>query len=480
MQAVETPSSPHPQQIDRTSPDRMAAFSFLVALSGFIHLLSFPADYDQITAYLVVVTNIVLFLVPRSLGAMVAFSASVILHRVNLLPYVPNHLIFESIVLATIAIATVGSGVGLHRKTLQAISARAYTSLRPILMTQLILLYAFAGIHKLNLDFLDPEVSCAVIMQAGVAESLGLPPPADWTHYPAILITLVLELGIPALLCFASTRWIAIFAGIGFHVLLAIHPHGGIYSFSFVMFYLYFLFLPDDVANALTERWSQSILSTWTTRGIVTVVFIATTVAQVRLASSGASMLAVNRLGFLFWACAAGWLCTYYVIYLGAHLQSGLPTTHRLDRPPAWLWLMVAIVVLNGTSPYVGFKTTPVFSMFSNLRTEGEHNNHLLLPRLSLFGYQDDLVEVIESDHPLLSDIARQGDLLTWFELKRNLSEVPHTSATIRRNGVEMMLHPDAQTPESKDAYTKHAWWIRRFIRFRSIRNFDRKMDCRH
>ena len=36
--------------------------------------------------------------------------------------------------------------------------------------------------------------------------------------------------------------------------------------------------------------------------------------------------------------------------------------------------------------------------MFSNIRTEGTGNNHLFVPRLRLFGYQDDLVEILESN----------------------------------------------------------------------------------
>lgn len=48
----------------------------------------------------------------------------------------------------------------------------------------------------------------------------------------------------------------------------------------------------------------------------------------------------------------------------------------------------------------MGLRTAGTFSMFSNLRTEGPVSNHLLLGSnpLKVWGYQEDVVEVIEID----------------------------------------------------------------------------------
>jgi hypothetical protein len=54
------------------------------------------------------------------------------------------------------------------------------------------------------------------------------------------------------------------------------------------------------------------------------------------------------------------------------------------------------LAFLNGTTPYLGFKTIVSYSMFSNLRTEGGQSNHLLIPseQFFLFSYQNDLAFV--------------------------------------------------------------------------------------
>jgi hypothetical protein len=67
---------------------------------------------------------------------------------------------------------------------------------------------------------------------------------------------------------------------------------------------------------------------------------------------------------------------------------------------PRWMYLFPVVLLLHGLTPYLGLRTAGNFSMFSNLRTEGERSNHLLLGGnpLKIWHYQEDVVEIIEID----------------------------------------------------------------------------------
>lgn len=83
----------------------------------------------------------------------------------------------------------------------------------------------------------------------------------------------------------------------------------------------------------------------------------------------------------------------------------GTPVFHPLT--PAPLYLVPMALLAFGMTSHLGLRTTGNFSMFSNLRTEGERSNHLLLGSnpLKLGGYQEDLVILHEID----DDLARIG-----------------------------------------------------------------------
>ena len=76
-------------------------------------------------------------------------------------------------------------------------------------------------------------------------------------------------------------------------------------------------------------------------------------------------------------------------------------------RTPKFLYLVPLLLVLFGMTSHFGLRTAGNFSMFSNLRTEGETSNHILFGSnpLKIWGYQEDVVAVLEID----DDKARTG-----------------------------------------------------------------------
>jgi hypothetical protein len=63
--------------------------------------------------------------------------------------------------------------------------------------------------------------------------------------------------------------------------------------------------------------------------------------------------------------------------------------------------VFLVFLFLFGMTSYLGLRTAGNFSMFSNLRTEGNLSNHLLLGNnpLKVWGYQEDTVRVIKIDN---------------------------------------------------------------------------------
>ena len=64
------------------------------------------------------------------------------------------------------------------------------------------------------------------------------------------------------------------------------------------------------------------------------------------------------------------------------------------------MFVFLVALFLFGMTSYVGLRTAGNFSMFSNLRTEENVANHLLLGSnpIKVWGYQEDVVRFIETD----------------------------------------------------------------------------------
>ncbi|WP_420392520.1 hypothetical protein [Acuticoccus sp.] len=105
----------------------------------------------------------------------------------------------------------------------------------------------------------------------------------------------------------------------------------------------------------------------------------------------------------------------------------GVPVFHR--STPTWLYAVPVALAVFGLTSHLGLRTAGNFSMFSNLRTEGETSNHLLFGSnpIKVFGYQEDVVRIEEIDdtaarighqyHPL------RGNLMPVVEFRKLLNQ---------------------------------------------------------
>ncbi|MGH3145884.1 MAG: hypothetical protein ACRDTR_08800, partial [Rubrobacter sp.] len=107
----------------------------------------------------------------------------------------------------------------------------------------------------------------------------------------------------------------------------------------------------------------------------------------------------------------------------------GVPVLNR--RMPRFMLVFPVLLLLFGMTSYLGLRTAGNFSMFSNLRTEGDLTNHLLLRSnpIKVWGYQEDAVVFIKKVDADVAEVIhgyprpRRGEELPVVELRKWIYE---------------------------------------------------------
>lgn len=548
-------STARPRERESTASP-LTAFAVVWATATLIHLVSFHFWARTWQGWTLVLCVGLVLTRPRSLPRFTAMAAASLANLYRTLPFVPNHIFFEGIVNLTILTATLWTvwrqrttwqanwlrvrgqslfvpllavvgyqallilteqeHVGitattlmfyfLHRRSVTALptqlSEKAYRSFAGVLRWELTAMYAWAVVQKLNHDYFDPAVSCAVQMQRDLENLLGLPPISTWAA-PAIMAgSLLIETSIPLLLMFRRTRRIGFCVALAFHFMLALHPQPGVYSFSALVFAMLFVFLPPPAIERLRELWDRqrAALSERLKRtmdaaflgsavmALLGCMLTASSIVYLVMGESLQSFRVVYRFGlaaFLAWGIWLG----------GGYLRCGMSRSTDEDCPPrspfSPAWACLLLVLLNGVCPWVGLKTQTAFAMFSNLRTEFEPN-HFFLRRIDVFPYQREMVEVVDSDPDLFATpktptgilpFANQGRIIPFFELRRLLTRVEgDVSVTIRRRGsetTEIVSRADGVV-NNKAAFAPPRLIERKFLWFRRHESWTGPMPFTH
>ena len=277
----------------------------------------------------------------------------------------------------------------------------------PFLRVAFVLTWFLAAFAKLNTGFTNPVATCAVwILEAVPFVTVPMP-----LRSFAIAGTIALELSIPVLLFFRRTRPLAIVAGFGFHLVSALAGHT---AFSGLAWSFYLLFLPvTSVASAATVARRATLSAYGGTRR----AWVGAAAIWV-LALSSLQLLPVELLtqvkrwvpALAYIAWSAVWAAL--LLRLRRHWITAVGQPHGAlqVRHPVFIAVLCA-VLLSAASPYLGSKTKYSFTMYSNLRTEPERWNHLVVPEaVRIFYAQEGLVTFREVSDPAMSaEIAAGG-----------------------------------------------------------------------
>jgi hypothetical protein len=415
-------------------------------------------------------------------------------------PYWPNHLwhtvAINSILLVICLLALLGLGEGA------TVRERVIAMFAPVGRLSLFVLYFWVVVHKLNYDYLNPEVSCgwALYEQSAqfIKDMTGLSVPVEpWMPYPCLLGALLIEVLIPLFLLFRRTRFAGLVLGGVFHLILSFHQNVFILSFTLMMLAHFVLFTSHDGRAACMRWWQGSWPGKKLSAGrglrmplVLSALFLLC-VIPVGLANywhtmpQAALILQLNdeiawrvsRLvatGYAFFALLL-MICFLWRPSSWAHDQLRVASLPK----PVVLALFPALLFFNGLSPYIGLKTHHAYAMFSNLRTENQVTNHLFMPvAMRVADYQDDLVFVLESNFDWIP-VSEPGVRETRFEIRRRLHYAPNDMRIVYTvNGSE----PKVLTYEmiSQDpVWSRPTWLIRHALFFKTAMPEDKPCPCR-
>jgi hypothetical protein len=426
-------------------------------------------------------------LVQRTVPWFIALLVGQLVYELPALPKTANHT-FLTICINLTMLAT----IGVHALRTRGDALRDpqvfFPQLAALVRLEILVMYFFVVLHKLNTDYFNPSYSCATNLYSHIVHDYPFLPSGVWTDPLCIYGAIGCEALIPLLLLFRATRLWGVALGLLFHLMLSPHDNPFIFSFSALLYAAYFLFLPVDVLGEMLMTWNR-LLARLRPRWLwfaAAGALGATTIIALRLfARELVEQVDLIDRAHLFVAAGVrmGWnLLALFNIYAFAravwvrrgrqlHRVAGRHEA-RFFQPGLVTPLVIfpILVTLNGFCPYLGLKTESAFAMYANLRTEGTRNNHLFMPRINLANYQDDLVEIVDSSDRQLRELKREGYGLTWFEFRRSkLSQVRSNTfwVTFKRNGVERTLRYAEQ--QNVPAFAPVPWYQRRLLYFRAV-----------
>jgi hypothetical protein len=365
----------------------------------------------------------------------------------SLFPGVDNHWAFAGFVDLALLLATVlwAARKRARGQPIGVLDDDWYALVAPTVRLLVIVMYAFAVFHKLNVGFLDVADSCAVSFYRRMTTTPLVPlwpHPIDQAHASAIIAAvLTVEAGIPILLAGRRTWFLGIALGVCFHLSTGLFMR----HYPSIMMALYWVFVPTEVQRrwvATVEAWLCRATRGWigyigAVRSHSVALFAASVLAEAIVAQRGISITHPDSPG---WWVLRGWnvfVAAGALVAGMAFLRCRGVVAHppgRFRPPLRWLYAVPVLFGLNCLSPYLGLKTVTSINMWSNLVVTGEDTNHLFLSAdaIRIFDYTRDVVRVKSGDDKELRAWAGNRSLVAWSVFRQ---AVQRAVARARKDG---------------------------------------------
>lgn len=370
--------------------------------------------------------------------ALLPLCALVVLHAWAEAPVVGNHWVLAALVSLTVCLSR------LHA-SLRPENTDEARNLTVAVRLTVLPAYSFAAFAKLNTDFLNPAVSCAVLFQDRMVRSWGLPE-LSVAGTPALAQLLAalsagIEVAVALLLAFPRTRRAGLVLAFGFHWGLALDLAQHFWDFSSVLFAAFLLFL-DRKQVVWLRGQGQALLAGMRRPRPALVAALAVLTG---LAAGVLNILPLD-LGYAgtlqqmghsaWWVYGTALLALVVVACFAPRPQRHSTPVSGRRHVPMLLLVGPGLAALNGLTPYLELKTGFGWNMYSNLRTVAGQTNHLLLPgTLDLTHAQRDLVTVLSSTDPTLQRLHDEDYGLTFSEFRNYAHRFPDSAVTYRWQG---------------------------------------------
>ena len=399
-------------------------------IGGFLHIIVFALAIS------------VMFK-PSSIGRL--FSLSLLSSAVvfTQLPITPNHNMI--LLMGDLAIV---AGLFVYSFSKNSELKNWFADTEPFLRIALLITYGSATIAKLNTGWFNTELSCSTTMPR--REFGWLPFPVDWESFWFMPFVIAgAELSIWLLPLIRKIRPYALVLAVTFHISLSLTPDSQGLGFSFLLFALLMLYLPDSAHQQIYRQGTRTLRRITDSNKLALVVYgfvaLSMFLGFISFVDVGNDIFRfVRYVPMLLLLAGFGFLISYYAL------------RHRNQeqvRPAVavrhWTQLVLLIlIVANSLGPYLGYKTYATMTMYSNLSIANGTTNHLLIPRIPLSDMADDIVTIWDSSNPKVLSYAQRGLKITWHELRREMSETPFASVVYERDGEVIMMERASDDPE--------------------------------
>lgn len=406
---------------------------------------------------LIGIVGVFLLLKPAEMRLFVGLLLLMIVDAWLQMPNISNHTIIKNFLLLAMLLA------GARQLWRGGMWDDFYADFAPVGRVLLVVMYVFGIFHKINRDFLDPTVSCAVrLWQA-------MPAPLNYLdngfiHGSVIYGTFFAEGLILLLLLLRRTRHLGIAAGIAFHSLLALSGYSMYVQFSMLTIALHMLFVErhDAMRIHASPLWQRLQKGLQSRRGYL---LLAAWLALLTFLgwNGGYSEIAIVWMPSVL---VLAWLC----LKTRHDIQNSEGALSQLRSPAMLANVLSALFLLNCAAPYLGLKTSQSINMYANLQLEGGRSNHLVLTSPpGPFGYLADVVTITAaSGSPMLYYVRSEGLKVTYYQLLDELERNPKVTVSFERQG-RMFVSQSAASMAAEVQRVLHPRWVRNWFHFNVI-----------
>jgi len=215
------------------------------AIAGVFHFLTFHDwRWQGLSGVILIALALVVIRrpVPTTFSLFLAADIYAVASRMG---PVPNHILFSLVMNIGMLAVMVGAIITEKRTPNVDVRGMWVTIVAPMMRMSVSILYFFTVFHKINRAYFNPDVSCASTMLHEIGGMYPIIPAGVFADTLAIYGTLLIEGLITILMFIPRTRLAGGVLALGFHAMLSLHPHPGIYSFTATIVSLLSWFIPS-------------------------------------------------------------------------------------------------------------------------------------------------------------------------------------------------------------------------------------------
>ena len=450
---------------EQISPDdegtiaRASIFGSMFALFSMFHFFNYAIEYGrfppQLDMMIILFAAILLFLNPRSSRFLFILMAVSTVSAIIQAPVSSNHTIVRNFVL-------LGYWMSFIYAMFRSLKwSDVFTNFTMAGQASLLVMYFFGVFHKINSDFLNPEVSCAVGLWQKMPWPLYL---VDHPvmHYLAIYGTFAVETILVLMLFTKRFRHIAVVFGILFHLLLAMSSYAMYISFTTLAISLHCLFLNEESAQKIqNSAFMQAVRKRVMNPAYIVLGLVLTLCMVVAGMMRQYSIVTVLMLPLVLPFCFA-------VMRYGA---SDKPLQSLPNRVPSTVIgvFLGGLFFLNCCMPYLGLKSAQTVNMFANIRLEGGVSNHLIMNKpKKMFNYLDDVIIIDSAEGSRSLKYYEKNNHkagMVYYAFLDQMDRHPDAVVSYRRGGEKFVDITKADLKEDIET-TLHPKWFRKWFHF--------------